>query len=523
MSNIEQKYEKLIVRLPIWLGLALAVGIAMGFLINSHNKNTAKEQSRRFGEVLSLIENNYVDSVGLDTLTEQSIRKILEKLDPHSAYFPPEDVLMAKSQLESDFEGIGVEYIWLKDTVLVTFPIPNSPALQAGIEAGDKIIAINGEKISAFQQSNALLFKKLRGKKGTNVALRIWRKGEIIEKNVIRDKIHSFSVYGYKVDKEVGYIKIIRFGEKTDSEFYDVLEKLVRKEAVTKLILDLRDNGGGYMDKASKIADEFLSGGELIVYTQGKHSKYDQKYFATQGGLFEKGKLIVLIDEGSASASEILAGALQDNDRATLVGRRSYGKGLVQVPFELSDGGELRLTVSKYYSPSGRCIQRPYKNTAKYDKYLSERVKNGELLHQDSIHYDKKQAFKTKAGKTVFGGGGISPDYFVALDSIELNKQVREIANNDTWQQKSIIYAQTYQKELKKMGLGSFLEKWEAPISLLSEISAEVAQNKSLNSYLSAILKPRIAKILWGQEAFIRAENQQDKAFLKALELMNSD
>jgi carboxyl-terminal processing protease len=519
------KQETFLIKMPLWFGLCVAIGIIIGVLIGRPSQKSTYQQAKRVEEVLNLIQNSYVEDVRLDTITERGIQKILQNLDPHSAYFPPEDAAMAKSQLETDFEGVGIEYEWIRDTLFVTYPIPQSPADKAGILAGDKMIAINGEKIVGEAYSPKKLFGMLRGKKGTDVTLTLLRGENIKEITVTRDKIRSRSVYAYLVMPKVGYLKITKFAEKTDTEFSQALEKLVKQHKIEKLILDLRDNGGGFMEKANKIADEFLQAGELIVYTQGKQKRFNQKYFATQGGLFEQGKIILLIDEGSASASEILAGALQDNDRAVLIGRRSYGKGLVQQPFELSDGAELRLTVSKYYSPSGRCIQRDYKNGKPYDKNLMERFKNGELIHQDSIHYDKKQVFKTKKGKKVYGGGGISPDYFVALDTFLFNQNLNNALKTNRLREYATHYVQTSQKELEKMGLEKYLAEWELEEKILQKLLGEAYPKLSESQlrYLKNYCKAYIAKIIWGHEAFIQVENSQDEVFLKALEICKNN
>jgi len=519
MQDFENKYQKLITQFPIFLGLAMALGIGIGFLISIPRNNTASEQTKKIAEVLNLIQNNYVDNVGLDTTAHLTIQKLLQNLDPHSAYFPADDAPLAKSQLETDFEGVGIEYEWVKDTLFVLYPISQGPADKAGILAGDKVVAINNEALGAGTTQNDL-FKKLRGKKGTSVVLTVFRNSKLQKITIYRDKIRSSSVYAYALPEGVGYLKVTKFAEKTDTEFIEALEKLVKKDKVKKVIIDLRDNGGGFMDKATKIADEFLGTGEMIVYTKGKHKRYDQKYLATKEGMFEKGDVILIIDEGSASASEILAGALQDNDRATVVGRRSYGKGLVQVPFELSDGGELRLTVSKYYSPSGRCIQRDYKNGKPYDKNLLERYKNGELLHQDSIHYDPKQVFKTKNGKKVYGGGGISPDHFIPMDTTDLNTELLSILKENKLREHAANYTQINKKKLLETGLDNFVNSWQIEESTFKMLTKNISMNTVQAEYLKLYYKAYVAKVLWGNTAQIRTRNTQDKAFLKAVDVL---
>lgn len=514
------KNQQHILLLPIWIGLALAIGILIGVLIALPENKKAQKQTEKITEILQIIQNNYVDSLYLDSLTDKAIESVLKNLDPHSSYIPAEELAVARSHLETDFEGIGVEYEWANDTVFVTYPLVGSPAEKAGILAGDKILAINNEPIvgaEAFNQN--LLFQKLRGKKGSEVALLVLRQGKTLEIAVRRDKVRSKSVFAYTLPHKIGYIKVSKFAEKTDEEFSQVLAQLVEKDSAQTIILDLRDNGGGYMDKASKMADEFLEAGALIVYTKGRHKRYDQKYMATKGGKFEKGKLILLLDEGSASASEIVAGALQDNDRAEIVGRRSYGKGLVQVPFELAQGGELRLTVSKYYTPSGRSIQKPYKNGIVYDKDLTQRIKNGELLYADSTHYDQSQIYRTAKGKIVYGGGGISPDYFVAIDTLELNEKIDKILKSNRIKEYVSWYAQRNKKILVQLGFKHFSKNWqmsEAALSLLIHETLKKPEEIFLQNYAKAYL----AKILWGTEAYLQIRNQNDRIFRKALSLL---
>ena len=515
------KNQDNVILLPIWIGLALAVGILIGVFIALPANDGTQKQTAKFAEVLQIVQNNYVDSVALDSISTKTIQQILKNLDPHSSYIPAEDLELAKSYLETDFEGIGVEYEWAKDTVFITYPLVGSPAEKAGILAGDKILAVNNEMIvgsEAFSQN--ALFQKLRGKKGSEAKLRILRQEKILEITVRRDKVRSKSVFAYTLpNKAVGYIKVSKFAEKTDEEFSQVLTQLVEKDSVQSIILDLRDNGGGYMDKANKMADEFLEAGALMVYTKGRQKRYDQKYSATKGGKFEQGSLILLLDEGSASASEIVAGALQDNDRAEIVGRRSYGKGLVQVPFDLAQGGELRLTVSKYYTPSGRSIQKPYKSGIAYEKDFSERVKNGELLYADSVHYDYSQTYKTPKGKTVYGGGGISPDYFVPIDTLELSEKLNEILKSNRIKEYISQYAQRNKNNLLQLGFQDFSDNWqvsEAAFSLLVPEKIEKPQALFLQNYAKAYL----AKILWGTEAYWKIRNQNDRIFLRALEVL---
>lgn len=519
--QISSKNQQTLLILPIWVGLSLAIGILIGVLIALPEDDTTQKQTAKFAEVLRIIQSSYVDSVALDSISNKTIQAILKNLDPHSSYIPAEDLAMVRSHLETDFEGIGIEYEWLYDTVFVTYPIAESPAKKAGILAGDKIVAINNERIvGARAASQNELFQKLRGSKDPKVTLQILRQNKLLTISLTRGKVRSQSVFYYALPNKIGYIKISKFAEKTDEEFEQALSNLLEKDSIRALILDLRDNSGGYMDKANKIADEFLEAGKLIVYTKGRHKRYNQEYFATKGGKFEQGKLILLLDEGSASAAEILAGALQDNDRAEIVGRRSYGKALVQVPFELAEGGELRLTVSKYYTPVGRSIQKPYKNSISYDKDLTERIKNGELLYPDSIRYDYSQSYKTPKGKIVYGGGGISPDYFVAIDTTRDNyPKLDEIFAKNRIKEYIAQYAHRNQQALLQLGFEHFLKNWqlsEATLSLLLKEDISPTEIVPLKNRAKAYL----AKIIWGVEAYWQVFYQQDKILLKALEVL---
>ena len=356
----EIKNSKFQVRLPLLVAAAMAFGMLIGanMFRASPGKNAQAISTAylKFRDILSYIDRDYVDSVSTDELSDYAIAKMLEKLDPHTAYIPADEMIVANSYLEADFDGIGVEFNIFQDTIFVIAPISGGPSESAGLRPSDRIIKVNGQNVAGVQISNQEVFEKLRGPKGTRVTLTILRKEskKPLSYVIIRNKIPTTSVdVHYMIDAHTGYIKINRFSANTYDEF-DVALNELKKKGMNRLVLDLRENPGGYMDKATKIADEFISGNKKIVYTEGKGERYDSETYAQTRGDFEEGALIVLINEGSASASEILAGALQDNDRALLVGRRSFGKGLVQMPIPLNDGSELRLTISRYYTPSGR-------------------------------------------------------------------------------------------------------------------------------------------------------------------------
>ena len=415
--------DRATVRLPMLLALTLAGGMLIGatFFGGSKTLNNIGHAYTKYREILQLIENNYVDTVNTDELVDYSITKMLEKLDPHTAYMNPQDAVAARSQLEGGFDGIGVEFSIYKDTVYVVTPLAGGPSEAVGILSGDKIIKVDDKPLTGGKIENSTVFKSLRGKRGTDVKLTILRKGNGDPKvfTITRDRISTYSVdAAYMVDDKTGYIKVNRFSETTYDEFKTALASL-KAQGMRQLLLDLRNNPGGYMDRATSLADEFISGNKLLVYTDGKDNRYDKQTYARIAGQFEDGPLVVLVDEGSASASEIVAGALQDHDRALIAGRRTFGKGLVQMPITLSDGSELRLTISRYYTPSGRSIQKPYVpgQEGDYEKDLELRSKRGEYYVADSIKNDPTKRFKTDHGRIVYGGGGITPDYFIPRDS----------------------------------------------------------------------------------------------------------
>lgn len=516
MSNIQN--SKSTVRLPILISLSIAGGLLLGAAIfggkTSSNFNNVAKSVTKYREILGWIENSYVDSVGTDSLVDFSIKKMLEKLDPHTAYIPQKEVAMARSQLESGFDGIGVEFNIFNDTVQVVTPLTGGPSEAAGILAGDKIIKADDASLTGKKLSNSLIFGKLRGPRGSQVRIEILRRGikNPLVFNITRDKIPTFSVdAGYMLDAQTGVIKVTRFAESTYDEFKNVLASL-KTQGMKQLILDLRGNPGGYMDRATNMADELIGGNKLIVYTDGKGTQYDKKTFAGREGIFEKGAVIVLVDEGSASASEIVAGALQDNDRALLIGRRSYGKGLVQLPIPLSDGSEMRLTISRYYVPSGRCIQKPYVmgNEAEYEKDFEKRLKSGELYSADSIKFDKKSEYKTAGGRTVYGGGGITPDVFVGRDTSYYSNYLFQLTSKNVIREYAFNYGQDNKAQLEKLKFSDFVKSFSVSDAMLAEMNklagksdvklkeAEFARSKN---YIRTLIKAYLARQIWNKKS----------------------
>ncbi|MET7255315.1 S41 family peptidase [Dyadobacter jiangsuensis] len=507
--------SKSVVRLPIIIAITLAAGVLLGSTFFSGGKklsDVAKGYGK-FREVLMLVENNYVDSVNTEELVDFSISKMLEKLDPHTAYFNAEEATAARSQLESGFDGIGVEFNIYNDTVYVVTPLSGGPSEAAGIQSGDRIISVNKENLSGPGVTNAQVYKLLRGKRGTKVDLAIERVGLKDKMNfaVVRDRIPTYSVdASYMVDQEIGYIKVSRFSETTFDEFKSAL-KTLKAEGLKNLILDLRGNPGGYMERATSMADEFIAGDKLLVYTEGKDSRFDRKTRSHVDGLFEQGPLIVLVDEGSASASEILAGALQDHDRALVVGRRSYGKGLVQMPIKLSDGSELRLTISRYYTPSGRSIQKPYEmgKGEDYSQDLAHRYESGELFNVDSIKFDKSKVYKTDGGRIVYGGGGITPDIFVAKDTLMNSKYLFELYSKNIIREYALRYANENQKKLEKQPFKEYLKSFQVSDAMLAELVKDASRagikpnEKELNlskPLITSQTKAIIGRYVWGRK-----------------------
>ena len=365
------------------------------------------------------ISNLYVDQVDENKLVESAIVKMLEQLDPHSTYSDPEEVKALNEPLQGNFDGIGIQFNMATDTLFVIQPVSGGPSEKVGILAGDRIIEVNDTVIAGVKMSTEDVMRRLRGKRGTEVTVKVMRRGvkELLPFTIKRDKIPVYSLdASYMVDKKIGYIRVNRFAATTGKEFADALHRL-QKEGMRDLILDLQGNGGGYLNAAIELANQFLGKKELIVYTEGRRNPRAE-FDAEGNGDFLNGRLVVLVDEFSASASEIVTGALQDWDRAIVVGRRTFGKGLVQRPIDLPDGSMIRLTVARYYTPSGRCIQKPYESIEQYNKDLIDRYNRGEMLSADSIHFPDSLKYKTlKLGRTVYGGGGIMPDYFVPVDT----------------------------------------------------------------------------------------------------------
>ncbi|HPA86471.1 MAG TPA: S41 family peptidase [Bacteroidales bacterium] len=459
--------------LPLLLALALLTGIIIGFFLPGANKSVQQPGFRartdKINSILNIIESDYVDTVNRNDLVEAAIPAILKKLDPHSVYIPAKDLQRANEPLQGNFDGIGISFSMLTDTILVISTIPGGPSEKIGLMAGDKIIFVNDSLVAGQKFSDEKVMGMLKGPRGTVVRIKLMRKGydELIPFEITRDKIPIYSVdVSYMIDEKTGYIKINNFAMTTFDEFLKGLSELKGK-GMQNLILDLRENSGGVMEPAIKIANQFLKKGQLIVYTMGRAQPRNEAK-ATGGGEFEDGKLVLLIDEWSASASEILAGAIQDNDRGTIIGRRSFGKGLVQEPIPFNDGSGMRLTIARYYTPTGRSIQKPYNNG--FDEYfddLNERYERGEFEVSDSIHFADSLKFTTPGGKTVYGGGGIMPDIFIPVDTT--GRSTYFLAARPHIYRFALSYTEKNREELKKYSDAAEMEKYLDKQNLLNQ------------------------------------------------------
>jgi carboxyl-terminal processing protease len=494
-------------------------------------------QSAKFNWLLRTIDSNYADSVDIEKISEVAIVKLLSELDPHSVYISEKEVAAMNEPLQGSFEGIGISFNIFHDTLMVMQTIPGGPSEKVGLVAGDRILYVDDELIAGKGITNQDVFKKLKGDKGTLVRVKILRKGEkeLLDFNIIRDKIPVFSLdASYMLDNKTGYIKLSRFSATTTDEFKEAIEKLRLFPKFENLVLDLRGNGGGFLKSAYEVSDQFLEYGKLIVYTEGlKNRRKD--YIATSDGNFENGKLVVLIDGGSASASEIVSGAVQDWDRGIIIGRRSFGKGLVQQPYSYLDGSMIRLTTAHYYTPSGRCIQKPYEEgVEEYQNDYSDRLASGELFNKDSIVVDQTLKFKTLINqRDVYGGGGVIPDIFIPMDTSSNYKYYNQLIRKNIVNQFILDYVDVNRKELVKdyPDFITFKNKFRIPDALLNELWEEGTKEKIekdedsvkfLDSYIRRHLKALIARSLWNMGSFFEIINEGEDDIVKALSIINS-
>ncbi|MEW6467831.1 MAG: S41 family peptidase [Bacteroidota bacterium] len=524
--------------LPIVFALLIVAGMFLGRMLNF---TTGKSQGQAYenlppdekiSEVLKYITEHYVDSVDHSDITEKAIEDLLHNLDPHSSYISAKELKDINEQLEGNFEGIGIEFNIVRDTICVVSVIAGGPSQKAGLLAGDKIITVEGKTVAGTNVKNKDVTSLLRGPKGTDVKVGVMRNNQpkLIGFVITRDEIPLYSLdVAYMLDDNTGYIKLSRFAETSYIEFMEAIQKL-RKEGMKDLVFDLRGNGGGLLNIAVDIADEFLEKGKMIVYTEGRHSMR-KNYTATSKGALTAMPVVVLIDENSASASEIVAGALQDNDRGMIMGRRSFGKGLVQQQTQLPDGSAIRLTTARYYTPTGRCIQKPY-NKGLDDYYNEEqaRFESGELQHADSIKFPDSLKFHTPKGKTVYGGGGIMPDVFVPLDTSGRTPYLSELFYKSVFNQFSFDYADKKRVVLSAAGLNAFRESFRVDETLFREfiqyaekngVKRNEAQIKKSEQLIRNYLKASIARSIWNNEGFYPIYNQDDKTMQQAVEYLN--
>jgi carboxyl-terminal processing protease len=508
--------------------------ISLSFALSA--QITIDDAAKKFGTLLNLVDRAYVDSTSTDDLVETAIVSMLKDMDPHSVYISKEDLVKMNEPLVGNFEGVGIQFNIFEDTIMVVSPISGGPSEELGILSGDRIVTIEGENVAGIGIKNKDVMEKLRGDKGSKVTVGIKRRGvkKIIDFTITRAKIPIFSVdAAYMAAPDVGYIKVNRFAATTMKEFDEGLTKL-QAEGMKHLILDLRGNSGGYLSTAIKLADEFLSSRKLIVYTEGRSFPKDEK-FATSIGNMEQGKVVVLINEGSASASEIVSGAIQDHDRGLVIGRRSFGKGLVQKPYSLPDGSAVRLTISRYYTPTGRCIQKSYEGGVKeYHKDLSKRFESGELFNQDSIDFPDSLKFTTPNGRTVYGGGGIMPDIFIPLDTTMSSDYYTDLSRKGIFNRFNINYMDGNRKKLSKTHktLADFKANFTVDQSLVDEFTAFGVEEgvdfdeegyKTSEKFIKTQIKAMVARALWQTEGYFYIINDLNDSYQEALKVMQDD
>lgn len=522
--------------IPFLLAICLIAGIAIGTFYANHfsgNKlGIINTSSNKLNALLRIIDDQYVDTVNMGELVEEAMPQILSELDPHSSYIPAKDLEAVNADLKGSFSGIGIQFTIQNDTIHVNSVIQGGPSEKVGLMAGDRIVEVDDSAFVGKIVTNSEAMKRLKGEKGSKVKLGVYRPGEkdLLHFTVIRGNIPVKSIdAAYMINEKIGYIKVNKFGETTYPELLIALAKLNQKNC-EGLIVDLRGNTGGYMAAAIQMVNEFLPNNRLIVYTQGRKSPRED-YNSNGTGSNQKMPLVVLVDEGSASASEIFAGAIQDNDRGTIVGRRSFGKGLVQQPIEFSDGSAIRLTIARYYTPSGRCIQKPYEKgkESEYELDLLTRYEHGEFFSADSIKQDETEVYHTRLGRPVYGGGGIMPDIFVPQDTTGMTSYFRMAANRGLIIRYTFDYTDQNRSTLQKYDTPEKMEAYLKGQNLLNKFAAW-AEKKGLKRRNNLMMKPRrlfemslygnIIYNMLGMEAYVEYLNESDKTVLKAVEIL---
>lgn len=530
--------------LPFIFAIVLALGVLLGLSLNFNRAQPSSEKKffsigfdryNKINDIINYITDSYVDSVDREELTEEAIVTLLRNLDPHSSYIPASAFRDLNDPLMGSFEGIGIEFNMMIDTVVVINPVPGGPSETIGLRAGDRIIKVEGELIAGVKMATQDVVRRLKGPKGTKVTVSVLRRGvdQLIDFTITRDKIPSYSLdIAYMVDETTGYIKLGQFSATTHQEFRLAVERL-KRQGMEQMILDLRGNGGGFLDAAIQISDEFLRPETLIVYTDGRRRPKTVAR-ARRNGMFETQPLVILIDEWSASASEIVAGAVQDHDRGLIIGRRSFGKGLVQEQVQLGDGSAIRLTVARYYTPSGRSIQKPYDNGS--DEYFADfmqRFLDGELDNADSIRQNDSLRFETAAGRVVFGGGGITPDIFVPISNEERSPYFIKVANRGLIYRFAFDYADNHRERLKNYETAKrFVNEFQVDQATLSEFTRFATREgvrMNEEEYRAAVqlikthIKAYVGRNIFGNEAFFPVMNQRDPGVLEALDALRNN
>lgn len=521
----------------IWYPLVISIAIVLGIVIGNYisTKKFTLDKDRKINAVLNLIQSEYVDSIDVKDLVEQAIPAIIGNLDPHSYYIPASDIRAENEKLDGSLSGIGVSFFMMNDTANVDQVIPNGPAEKVGMLAGDRIISVNGESIVGGTLTAEGIRSKIRGEKGTKVRIGVKRNTskKTLTFTITRDDIPMNTIdVSYMLDDKTGYIKIAQFGKNTYDEFFAALSKL-KKDGASRYIVDLRGNPGGYMEMAILMVNEFLEQGELIVYTKGRKEREDIQVWSDDQGSFHDAQVAVLIDEYSASASEIMAGALQDNDRGLVVGRRSFGKGLVQKQIYLPDSSAIRLTIARYYTPSHRCIQKDYTlgDEDDYSKELYDRYSHGELYSADSIKVDKSKFFRTANGRIVYGGGGIVPDIFVPNDTTGITTYYRAVANLGLLQQYVYTYVDINRDQLKNVKTVKQLMGMMPSDDALTYDFVCYARDNGVpmrwyyinlsRSLIARQLRALVIRDVLGSEEFYRYYNRTDNTVNAALKALN--
>ena len=541
MENKQDNFSRIRPYMPLIFAVVLLAGVLLG--LNLRLPQSSQPEKKFFsigfdrydkiGDIINYVYDSYVDSVSREYLTEETIQSMLKSLDPHSAYIPASEFAEMNDPLIGSFEGIGIEFNMISDTVVVINPIAGGPSEKAGIMPGDRIVMVEDEVIAGVDMSTNDVVRKLKGRKGTEVNVKVFRRGvpELIPFKLIRDKIPSYSLdVAYMVDDEIGYIRLNKFSATTHQEFLLALERL-KRDGMGKLILDLRGNGGGFLDAAIHLSDEFLEQQQLIVYTDGRRRPRTYAHARRNGG-FETQPLVILIDEWSASASEIVAGAVQDNDRGLVIGRRSFGKGLVQEQVQLGDGSAMRLTVARYYTPTGRSIQKPYENgEEEYFQEFYQRFLDGELEHPDSIRFDDTLKFETPAGRIVYGGGGIMPDIFIPIETGENISFFNQVANRGLIYRFAFDYADRNRDRLMTydtarefvQGFSISQRIYNEFLDFVREQGLNPAAQPESEQIIRNQLKAYIGRNLYGSEAFFPVLHQRDNAFARAMQVLREE